>query len=269
MTLKRRNCGTGHTYTLDDRKVKGVTTLIKLGYPAPGLIGWTGKVVAQFVADADPDELAAMRTLGRDPMIAALRALPFADRNAKATRGNVVHHLAERLCRGDLLEYGTGRDIPPELEGHVESVLAFLDQWHPVPVLTETVIGNRWVPYAGTLDMVADIPGHGRVLLDYKTGDSGIWPETVLQLAAYRYADFYLGTDGHTEVPMSEVGIEHTWAVWVRADGYDVVPLDTGPDVDTSPAMRAFRGAAYTARRVDTIPDLIGEPLTAPIAVTA
>jgi RecB family exonuclease len=267
MTLVRRNCGTGHTYTLDDKKVKGVTTLIKLGYPAPGLIGWTGKVVAQFVADADESELAALRTLGRDPMIAALRALPFADRNKAARRGSTVHTLAERLARGEQLVYGV--DIDPELEGHVESVAAFLDQWHPQPVLTETVIGNRWVPYAGTLDMVADIPGHGRVLLDYKTGDSGIWPETVLQLAAYRYADFYVGTDGTTEMPMTEVGIERTYAVWVRADGYDVIPLDTGPDRDTSPAFTAFRGAAYTARRVDDIPGLIGPPLLTPTAVAA
>ena len=266
MSLARRRCGSGHTYTLDGQKVKGVTTLIRLGYPAPGLIGWTGKVVAEFVADADAADLEALRILGRDPMIAALRALPNADRNTKAARGSTVHKLAERLCKGEQLEYGV--DIDESLEGHVASVLAFLDQWQPAPVLTETVIGNRWVPYAGTLDMVADIPGHGRVLLDYKTGESGIWPETVLQLAAYRYADFYLGDDG-TEVPMREVGIEHTWAVTVKADSYEIQPLDTGPDRDTSPAFAAFRGAAFTARRVDDIPALIGEPLPNPVAVTA
>jgi len=267
MSITRRNCGTGHTYLVDGEKVKGVTTLIRLGYPAPGLIGWTGKVVAEWVADADADDLAALRVLGRDPMIAALKALPYADRNTKATRGQTVHKLAERLCRGEKLEYGV--DIDENLEGHVESVLAFLDQWNPTPVLTETVIGNRWVPYAGTLDMVADIPGHGRVLLDYKTGESGgVWPETALQLAAYRYADVFVGDDG-TEMPMPEVGIEHTWVVKVAADGYDVVPVDTGPDRETSHAFRAFRGAAYTARHVDRIPELIGAPLPNPAPVTA
>jgi hypothetical protein len=267
MTLIRRKCGSGHTYTLDNRPVKGVTTLIKLGYPAPGLIGWTGKVVATWVADADDDALAALRALGRDPMIAALRSMPFADRNKASDRGRLVHTLAERLSKGERLTFGL--DIDEDLEGHVESVLRFLDEWSVTPILTETVVGNRWIPYAGTLDMIADIPGYGRVLLDYKTGASGIWPETVLQLAAYRYADFFVADAAGLEMPMTELGIEHTWAVWVRADGYDVIPCDTGPDLDTSPAFRAFRGAAYTARRVDTIPPLIGEALPAPSGVTA
>jgi hypothetical protein len=263
MTLTRRNCGSGHTYKLDGETVTGVTTLIKGGFPAPGLIGWTGKVVAEYVADTDDAELAALRALGRDPMIAALRALPYASRDKAAARGTHVHAFAERLSKGEQLNYGTDADdIPPELEGHVESCLAFLDQWHVRPVLTEVVIGNRWVPYAGTLDLVADIPGIGRALVDWKTGTSGIWPEAVLQLAAYRYADFYAADDG-TEIPMTEVGIDATYACHIRADGYDLVPLDTGPDRDTSIAFQTFRACAYIARRADAIRELIG-PAVAP-----
>jgi hypothetical protein len=267
MSLVRRNCGSGHAYKLDGKNVTGVTTLIKGGYPAPGLVGWTGKVVAEYVADADDGELAGLRALGRAPMIAALRALPFAARDKAAARGTQVHAFAERLSKGEQLDYGTGPDdIPPDLEGHVSSCLAFLDQWKVAPVLTEVVIGNRWVPYAGTLDLVADIPGIGRALLDYKTG-SGIWPETVLQLAAYRYADFYVGTD-NTEVPMSEVGVDATFAVHVRADGYDLIPLDTGPDRDASIAFQTFRACAYIAKRAETIRSLIGAAVT-PAAVAA
>lgn len=262
MSLARRNCGSGHTYTLDGKRIPGVTTIIKNGYPAPGLIGWTGKVVAEWVADADEQEIAAMRALGRDRMIAALRALPYADRGKAAERGRLVHDLAERLSLDQEIDYA---DIGEDLHGHADATLAFLDQWHPRPVLTEAVVGNTWVPYAGTLDMVADVPGHGRILLDYKTTDSGIWPETVLQLAAYRYADVVLTADG-TELPMAELGIEHTWAVWIRSDGYDVIPLDTGPDRDTSEAFRTFRGAAYVAARVEAMRELIGPALPAPAA---
>jgi hypothetical protein len=264
MTVVRRNCGKGHAYKLDGENVTGVTTLIKGGFPAPGLINWTGKVVAEYVADADAETLTALRAMGRDPMIKALRALPFEHRDKAALRGTAIHGFAERLSHGQQLCYGDGDgEIPEEHRGHVESCLAFLDEWDVRPVLAEVVVGNRWVPYAGTLDLVADVRGHGRVLLDYKTTASGIWPETALQLAAYRYADFYAGTDG-TEVPMPEVGIEDTWAVWLRADGYDVIPVDTGPDRDGSLAFQTFRAAAYIARRADTIKTTIGEALNPP-----
>jgi hypothetical protein len=263
MSLQRRNCGSGHAYKLDGKNVTGVTTLIKGGFPAPGLIGWTGKVVAEYVADADDTALAALRAMGREPMIKALRALPFEHRDKAALRGTHIHGFAERLSNGEQLCYGDGDgEIPPEHEGHVGACLAFLDEWQVRPVLTEVVIGNRWVPYAGTLDLIADIGGQ-RILLDYKTTASGIWPETALQLAAYRYADFYAGTDG-TEVPMSEVGIDDTWAVWLRADGYDVIPIDTGPDRDASLAFQTFRAAAYIAKRADTIKQTIGAAIEPP-----
>lgn len=269
MSLTRRNCGTGHVYKLDGEHVTGVTTLIKKGFPAPGLIGWTGKVVAEFVADSDEADLAALRALGRDPMIAALRAVPFQNRSDAAVRGTRVHSFVEQLSRGEELYYGDGPDdVPPELESHVESALAFLDDWQPAPVLTEAVVGNRWVPYAGTLDSVADIPGLGRTLLDYKTGDSGIWAETALQLAAYRYADFFVGLDG-VELPMQEIGIETTCAVWLRADGYDVIPIETGPSRDESMAFQCFRAAAYIAQRYDTVRAGIGEAVTPSEAVAA
>jgi len=221
------------------------------------------------VADADDAELSALRALGRDPMVAALRALPFQERNKASIRGTAVHRVAERLARGETVDYGDGPDdIAPELESHVESCLAFLDEWQAAPVLTEAVVGNRWVPYAGTLDLVADIPGHGRVLIDWKTGQSGVWPEAVLQLAAYRFADFFVGPAGG-ELPMRELGINATWAVWLRADGYDPIPLDTGTDRDTSPAFQTFRSVAYTARRVDEIKSKIGDALPPPRKVAA
>jgi len=269
MSLTRRNCGTGHAYKLDGANVTGVTTLIKGGLPAPGLIGWTGRVVAEFVADADDTELAALRALGRDPMVAALRALPFEKRSEASVRGTTVHRFAERLSRGEAVDYGDGPDdITPELEPHVESCLAFLDEWQPMPVLTEALVGCRWMPYAGTLDLVADVPGVGRVLIDWKTGASGIWPEAVLQLAAYRFADLFVTADG-TELPMTELGINAAWAVWVRADGYDVIPIDTGTDRDTSVPFQTFRAAAYVARRVDAIKAAIGDALTPPRKVAA
>ncbi len=80
----------------------------------------------------------------------------------------------------------------------------------------------------GTLDAVAHL-GDGQVwLLDFKTSASGIWPEAAVQLAAYRNAEFYLDADGD-EQPMPAV--DTAGCVWLRADGYDLIPVNTGPDV--------------------------------------
>ena len=88
----------------------------------------------------------------------------------------------------------------------------------------------------GTLDLVADLADGQRWLLDWKTTASGIWPESALQLAAYRNADFYIDDNGD-EQPMPPV--DQAGCVWLSADGYDLIPVDAGPDT-----FRSFRYAS-------------------------
>ena len=252
-TLKRLNYGRGHGYKLDGRKVDGVTTLIGNGFPKPALIKWSAKTVAEYVADADPSTLDSLRSLGRDGMVTALKGVPWSQRDAAAVRGTEVHGYAERLSKGERID-----DVPDHLAGHVESCVKFLDEWRIAPVHTELLIGSRTYRYAGTLDLIADLPDGRRALMDYKTTASGIWPETALQLAAYRYADFYVGSDGR-EYPMADLGINCTYGVWIRADGYDVIPVDTGSDAATSPAFAMFRASAYIARGFDVMKEWVGE----------
>lgn len=247
MTLKRINAGRGHRYTLDGRPVPGVTTLIKKGLPAPGLMYWSAKAVAEYVADADPGDLDALRRLGRTGMVAALKGVPWGQRDQAAVRGTEVHALAEQLVHGREV------DVPDHLAAHVESCLKFLDQWRVAPVMTETVVGSRAHKYGGSLDLIADLPDGRRALFDYKTGASGIWPETALQLAAYRHADIYVGLDGR-EHWLEDIGVSASYAVHVRADGYDVIPVDTGEQV-----FAAFLDVARVARITDVMDGWIGE----------
>lgn len=247
MTLKRRNSGKSHTYTLDNKKVEGVTTLIGRGLPKPALPYWAARSVAEYVADVDNDAIDTLRMLGRDGMVGALKGIPWARRDTAAVRGTDVHKLAEALSLGEEVT------PPDELAGHVDACASFLDTWRPRPVLTEAVIGSRRHQYAGTLDLVADLPDGRRAIFDYKTSASGIWPETALQLAAYRYADFYLDADG-SEKLMDVLGINCAYAVWLRTDGYDVYPVNTSETV-----FDMFRAVAYVARRAETMQAWIGE----------
>jgi hypothetical protein len=71
-------------------------------------------------------------------------------------------------------------------------------------------------------------------LLDFKTSRSGVFSDMALQLAAYRYAEFYVlegeldESGAAVEHPMPPV--ERAGIVWLRADGYDLYPLEAGPE---------------------------------------
>jgi hypothetical protein len=180
-------------------------------------------------------------------MVSALKATPYTSRDAAAVRGTEVHGLAERIVKGERV------DVPDELAGHVDAALSFVDQWRPAPVLVESVVASRTHKYAGTLDLVADLPDGRRALLDYKTAASGVWPETALQLNAYAHAEIYLDDEGK-EQDFTTVGIDCAYAVWLRADGYDVLPVELSDRV-----FDMFRCVAYIARRVDAMAEWIGE----------
>jgi len=210
------------------KRIPGVTTILNEGLPKPALINWAGNATAEAAVNRW-DELTDMGPADR---LKILKAASYEDRDAAAKRGTEVHALAEKLMLGREVK------VPDELRGHVESYVKFLDEWNPEPVLTEVTVVNYTVGYAGTLDMVMDARGR-RVLADIKTTRSGIYGETALQLAAYRYAEVYL-LDGQEH---DMVDVDETWAIWVRGDGYAVIPLNTSLDV-----MLDFRRVAATSR---------------------
>lgn len=217
MTIKRINCGSGHRYTIDGKKVIGVTTAIGSGIPKPALTAWAARTVARRAIDMSNDDWAALLSKGPEGAFWDLAKTPQTETTKAGVRGTNVHKLAEKLIAGEEVA------VPEHLAGHVEAVVAFMDEWQVAPILVEKVIGHYGHGYAGTFDLIADLPDGRRVLFDYKTSKS-IWPETAIQLAAYRHASHFVCDDG-TELPMSEIGITDSMAVHVRSDGYDVYPL--------------------------------------------
>jgi hypothetical protein len=222
MTIKRINNGKGHWYKIDGSKADGVTTLIGDGFPKPSLVGWAARTVAEYVAD-HVDAVIGMRDMDRRSIVDALKYRHNTVSTEAAVRGTRVHALADRLAAGQEIE------VPDELAGHVDSYVRFLDEWKPTTVLTETTVGSYKWRYAGTFDLIADLPDGRRILFDLKTSGSGIYPEVALQLAAYRYADVYL--DGGAEKNLTDLGVTDSMVVWCRSDGYDVYHVDTSPAV--------------------------------------
>lgn len=216
------------------KRIPGVTTILNEGMPKPALINWAANATADYAVN-NWDHLADMGVADR---LKVLKKARYEDRDAAAKRGTEVHDLAEHLLKGEEVS------VPDELRGHVESYVRFLDDWQPEPVIVEKTVINYKHGYAGTLDMVVDLPDGRRVLADIKTTRSGIYGETALQLAAYRYAEVYLNDGSEVTMPT----VDDTWGIWVRGDGYDVVPLVA--DANTFDDFRRVAAVARTAQRI-------------------
>ncbi len=123
-------------------------------------------------------------------------------------------------------------EVPEHLVGHVDAYLKFRDDYDPQDEITEFSCGSRqFGGWGGTGDLIASIlvpGGRVRAYVDYKTSGSGIFGETALQATGYRHSEVMLDADGN-EVPMEPV--EASFGLWLRADGYDLYPLETGPEV--------------------------------------
>lgn len=210
---RRINRGRGHSYALDGAPVQGVTTILGKGLPKPALVGWAAREVAEFVASRRE----ILTQLEDAELIDLAKNAPGRLRDRAANRGTEVHRLAERLAHGEEV------DVPEELAGHVDAYIGFLEAFQPSAALIERPVFNRTYRYAGTMDMLAETPELGRTLFDIKTSGSGIYSDVALQLAAYGHAEFYVDPEGQ-EVPMPEV--DSYAAIWVRADAYDVYPID-------------------------------------------
>ncbi|MDN5859951.1 MAG: hypothetical protein L0H84_15155 [Pseudonocardia sp.] len=240
--IKRINRGRGHSYMdANGAKVPGVTTVIGEGVPKPALMDWGPRVTAEYAVD-HWDELSKLAPSAR---LEKLKKARYADRDAAANKGTRVHQLAEQLVAGKQVK------VPDDLAGHVESYVAFLDQWEPEPLLIEAVVMSHQHGYAGTLDLAAHFDAQllldcgiaaddellaevlrslagddeqALAILDVKTSRSGIFGETALQLAGYRFADVYV--DNNVEQPMPEFHL--ALGLHIRADGYDLYPMTAG-----------------------------------------
>lgn len=232
-----------HRYKLDGKWVPGVTTLLR-GIPKPALVYWSAKSVAEWVAD-NPEGVEGLRTMGRGPMVQALKEIPWQARDEAAVRGTAVHALADRLAHGEEV------DVPEHLAAHVRGYVDWLDAENPETLWTERPVGNRKWQYAGTFDAIMRLRGQ-LWLLDTKTS-KGVYGETGCQLAAYGNCEFLVDPNGD-EQPMP--AIERYGVLHVTEAGTRLLPI-TDPDA----AFKDFLHAAWIQRAEDRIKSYVGEEI--------
>ena len=258
--IKRKNHGRGHSYYADRMpghpeselvKLPGVTTILDM-HPKPGLIKWAATTTADYAVDH-------WRALGKLPVSDRLKELygaRFAHVDPLARRGTEVHALAERIITGQPVT------VPEALAGHVDSYRKFLATFRAEPVAVELVIANRAVGYCGTADLVTVMLGE-TWLIEIKTGESGIWPEAALQATAYRRGEVFAFPGEDDEHDLGSLGIDRAAALHLRADGYDLRPLNTGDEV-----WAYFCRLADNYREQDALREWVGDAIE-PLSVVA
>lgn len=239
-----------HTYWLDGQHIPGVTTLIKKGLPAPALVRWSAKTVAEWVAEhPDITELLHQHG-GTQPLIGFLSKIPWQQRDDAAVRGTDVHALAERLIHGEPV------DVPDHLTAYVDGYVNWLNEFNPKPLLTERPIGNRRWWYAGTFDLIAELLGE-TWLLDVKTSKR-VYGNNAIQLAAYAGAEFYLDEDG-AEQPLP--GIDRLGILHVTPYGTTLHPVQADQQ---EAAWKDWLHIAWVGKAEKRIDAYFGSPIEQP-----
>ena len=161
----------------------------------------------------------------------AIRGARWATLQQAGERGREVHALVHRYVIGESVT------PPDDLVGHFDAGCRFVDEWRLQELAIEVAVFHRGAPeegrphpYGGRFDLLGRLADGALWLLDFKTSLRGVFMEYALQLAGYRYADFYVLEDdvdeqgAAREHPMPAV--DRTGVVHLRADGsYELVPL--------------------------------------------
>lgn len=246
-----------HRYSLDGKRVPSVTGIINKAIAKPALLRWAAKATAEWSL-AHASEIGAM---GEGSWVATATSASDRVRDESATVGKQVHSIAERLVYGEPVETedpDTGEPYRDDVLRMGERVAEFMDRWDVTAdtAVVEASVFHDEYRYAGTFDLLAHLRGGARWLIDYKTGASGIYPETSLQLAAYAHASHIQIGDRDLVMPP----VDRCAALWVRPDAWELIPVPFGQD-----QWRIFTACMAIARWTSLpIETSVGAPLPIP-----
>jgi hypothetical protein len=121
-------------------------------------------------------------------------------------------------------------DVAPFAEAYIRDFLEpYKPRFHELYVEAMVYHSGQdgsTLPYGGTMDAFCQIDGE-TWLLDYKTAKSGTYPETALQLAGGRYAEFIGRPGDPRRYPIPKV--TRCGVVWVRPEGAELIPYSVTP----------------------------------------
>lgn len=204
---------------------------------------WGVKAAAEYAVDHYGD----WSDLGRDEAVKLIKTAPDRVRDSAARRGTDVHDVVYNLALGQVVPTVSDDFMP-----WIRSARQFVAEFRPKVIWSETTVFNRMYVYAGSLDLIAYLPGYGLFMIDFKTG-SLVYGSTGVQLAGYLNCEY--GIVAGQRQPMHD-WIQGGLIVNLTEDGYSVVPVECG-----NKEFNAFLAAMKVADHNAEADRLLGVPL--------
>jgi hypothetical protein len=234
-----------HKYTYQGVTYPGVTGIIGVIDKSDALIAWASRNTAE-AALAQLDHLAGLRdTVGPEGVVKMLTARSAWKRDEAAAHGSEIHTHAERIANGEEAE-----DAIPEAIR--ERVARYAEWWAGSgwrKRLAEAYIVNVTAGYGGTLDLLAFDEQGRTTLADVKSGASGVYSETKLQLDAYGNAEYIAPQGSPVAYPMPVIeryAVLHVTDEGVRVIDVELTEADHAAFLACIP-LSAWRAAAKKA----------------------
>jgi len=207
----------GRYYERDGERYLSVTNVLDKALSKPALVPWAVKLTAEKAQQCLdytlkngklPPKREVQRIRKGQPVMLEVehdvywKSEHVRVKDASADRGTLIHDWAEQWV------LGAEPDPPEGLEQECIGIMRAFEKYGIEAEVAECTVYNKAHRYAGTADLIATVGAYGgaRFLLDYKTGKNA-WPETALQLAAYRFGEFIGLPDGEdVAVPETQGG---------------------------------------------------------------
>lgn len=209
-------------------EVPGVSAIVDM-MPKGALVPWAARLAAEYVV-GNMGEVESMLSEkdGQKKAINWIKGASSRFAGKAATEGTTVHHYAEEVARAVMNNTKPKADrMPSTVMPYLKNYVRFLKEFDVEPVMLEETIWEDEVGYAGRFDMVCRLRSVDNALciVDTKSGASGVWESVSLQQTAYRYATRWFDNSTQTFKPMPT--IERTYALWLRPEGFALIPVDS------------------------------------------
>lgn len=169
-----------HLYTFNGKKVTSVTQALSV-INKPALVAWAANSAIDYVST----QISPGKSYDELELQAIFEAGRKSHYNKKTEAGNIgtfVHKWVEDYIKGT----PQGMPVNEDLKEAVEKFLGWVDKHKVTFLKSEQQVFSKKYLFTGTLDFICKIDGK-LYIGDLKTS-SGIYPEYLVQTAAYRFA---------------------------------------------------------------------------------
>ena len=235
-------------YTFQGEQYPSVTTLRRLVGVPFGLVNWMqANVMNAVIEDPTLVEVRQVPTRGKGKMRdekpaevrKRIRAAAEAERDHSAERGSAVHAAAEHNIPVSVAD--------PEVQPFLAQYYAAIEGLGLKVLSQEGQVFNTRLRYAGSYDIIVQLPDGRIIVVDIKTGKN-VYADHALQLMGYGTHDNFVGFDDErdeaaTQLLQSANGLA---VLHLSETGWEFVELEVTPEL-----RQAFESMVVLAHWVE------------------